>query len=170
MDKDAAGEEKKQKTYSQLRWERIKREQPEKYTELCAKHRKYNKEVRDRLRNEDPQRLKEKYRRGNEKVKHIPEKLLKDYKDGAKTRLLSFGIADQFAMMMFQDRCHYCHKTTTDVGRLMGIDRIDSKIGYEPGNVVPCCKRCNFAKGTMPYEEFLEMCQRVARFSQFVTA
>lgn len=27
-----------------------------------------------------------------------------------------------------------------------GIDRVNSKIGYTLGNVVPCCKKCNTVK------------------------
>lgn len=36
-----------------------------------------------------------------------------------------------------------------------GIDRIDSSLGHEPGNVLPCCGICNRMKGDMPLEEFL---------------
>jgi hypothetical protein len=35
-----------------------------------------------------------------------------------------------------------------------GIDRVDSKKGYEKGNVVPCCKWCNMAKRERTVEEF----------------
>jgi len=37
-----------------------------------------------------------------------------------------------------------------------GIDRIDSSKGYVKGNVVPCCKWCNIAKGNKSVEEFKE--------------
>lgn len=58
--------------------------------------------------------------------------------------------------------CFYCGclpKTKTQVGREFrnGIDRINSKIGYELYNCVPCCYRCNKAKGTLSKEDFLKM-------------
>jgi len=37
-----------------------------------------------------------------------------------------------------------------------GIDRINSDLGYVEGNVVPCCKQCNFAKRDLPVSEFID--------------
>lgn len=42
-----------------------------------------------------------------------------------------------------------------------GIDRLDSGIGYVPGNVVPCCARCNIAKSTLSVEDFVAMLHRI---------
>lgn len=47
-----------------------------------------------------------------------------------------------------------------------GIDRIDSSRGYIPGNVVPCCKFCNFAKKDYTLDYFLE---RLARYGSKLT-
>lgn len=47
-----------------------------------------------------------------------------------------------------------------------GIDRIDSLTGYHLGNVVPCCKFCNFAKIDSSLTIFLE---RIARFGSKLT-
>ena len=41
--------------------------------------------------------------------------------------------------------CHYCG--TTDLGTGLGLDRLDCIRGYEEGNLVPCCARCNEARG-----------------------
>lgn len=35
-----------------------------------------------------------------------------------------------------------------------GIDRVDSDKGYVTGNVLPCCRICNCAKGTLTKTEF----------------
>lgn len=40
--------------------------------------------------------------------------------------------------------CHYCGQPT---GKGIGLDRIDNKVGYEPGNVLPCCGGCNLTRG-----------------------
>ena len=44
-----------------------------------------------------------------------------------------------------------------------GIDRIDSKKGYTPDNVLPCCKYCNVAKLNNSQANFLEWAERVYR-------
>ena len=37
-----------------------------------------------------------------------------------------------------------------------GLDRVDNSRGYEPSNVVPCCRRCNRAKDDMSSQEFMK--------------
>jgi hypothetical protein len=36
------------------------------------------------------------------------------------------------------------------------VDRIDSDGVYSPDNSVPCCATCNFMKGSLSIEEFLD--------------
>lgn len=38
--------------------------------------------------------------------------------------------------------CYYCG----ELREYNGIDRIDSNIGYEDNNIVPCCEICNKMK------------------------
>lgn len=48
-----------------------------------------------------------------------------------------------------------------------GLDRKDCKIGYVPGNVVPCCTRCNLVKrNEFSYEEFMEIAPAIRRIDQ----
>mgnify|MGYP001578279173 CR=1 FL=1 len=42
-----------------------------------------------------------------------------------------------------------------------GLDRFDNRYGYRLSNVVPCCRTCNWAKGTMSYEDFTNWIRRV---------
>ena len=42
--------------------------------------------------------------------------------------------------------CHYC-----GVPKSGGIDRIDSSLGHLISNSVPCCEKCNFILGDLPY-------------------
>lgn len=44
---------------------------------------------------------------------------------------------------------------------------MDNAQGYESANIVPCCKICNHAKGTMPYGEFMAWIARLASFHFF---
>lgn len=98
------------------------------------------------------------------------------YKIGARHRGLEFGLApNQFAILAASP-CYYCgsppgtYNRKARKGRRLsdgtrevnfhsytGLDRVDNAVGYIPENVVPCCGRCNFAKGKMSASEFLEM-------------
>ena len=46
--------------------------------------------------------------------------------------------------------CTYCGREAT------GLDRMDNSLGYEPGNVTPCCKVCNGMKFTLGLKEWLD--------------
>ena len=43
-----------------------------------------------------------------------------------------------------------------------GIDRWDNDLGYVEGNVVACCKSCNYAKHTMSGRAFFEWATRIS--------
>jgi hypothetical protein len=47
--------------------------------------------------------------------------------------------------------CSYCGES----GLRMTLDRIDNSLGHLQSNVVPACVRCNYSRGTMPYEAWL---------------
>lgn len=44
--------------------------------------------------------------------------------------------------------CSYCAEESLR----MTLDRIDNSKGHTKGNVLPCCIRCNMARGNMPFE------------------
>lgn len=50
--------------------------------------------------------------------------------------------------------CAFCGLVLFDAG--IGLDRVDSDVGYIIGNVVPCCFVCNMMKGTLPNDLFIE--------------
>lgn len=69
---------------------------------------------------------------------------------------------------LITQNCYYCgvkpEQETIINNKLLlhnGIDRLDSKKGYEKDNVVPCCTKCNMAKGSLSKEEFLELVQNI---------
>lgn len=70
---------------------------------------------------------------------------------------------------MIHGNCYYCgaepsednqwnkkskRKTEDTIIRINGIDRVNSDIGYEPGNCVSCCPICNTMKSDLTVEEF----------------
>jgi hypothetical protein len=84
---------------------------------------------------------------------------LRHTKKGAGARGLAFRLSDAVALELIKSPCFYCGAPPDPVS---GIDRIDSALGYEDGNVVACCTRCNKAKGTLSQGEFYRMCREVA--------
>lgn len=67
---------------------------------------------------------------------------------------------ESYLEMMKDFKCFYCG---SDVVLWSGsgywVDRIDSGIGYHPGNCVPCCAGCNFLKTNRASQSFRLMLQ-----------
>lgn len=91
------------------------------------------------------------------------------YENNAQKRELEWALSDEECRRLFSDPCAYCGAKGSNKGRkgfmYNGIDRVDNTRGYEEGNVVPCCKPCNKAKGTMSEAEFREWIFRVYQYS-----
>lgn len=90
--------------------------------------------------------------------------LICSYRYGAKRRGLKWDLTRSQAMIIFKQDCHYCGCSPGTIGDTTGygppfvyngIDRKDSSIGYTIDNCTPCCKKCNYVKGSMDYDEFL---------------
>lgn len=101
-------------------------------------------------------------------------RVLSEYKLGAKRRNYLWELTDEKAKILFQSDCHYCGKKSTDepicyrtCGKFTkgffynGIDRLNNKLGYITGNVVPCCMICNHGKHSLPIEIFIKWIERI---------
>lgn len=94
-----------------------------------------------------------------------------NYRSKARRRKIQFDISEEEFIEITTTKCHYCgsspeHKYNPSEkyngGYIAnGIDRKDSMLGYTKDNIVPCCSACNFAKGTMTYEEFMQLVKRI---------
>lgn len=119
--------------------------------------------------------------------------LFQIYRNKAKARGIAFHLnLNQFSDAIL-DKCYYCgsepfekfnvfiNKATGKVGKRRthgmsriedawitwnGIDRIDSSGAYAIGNIVPCCKWCNFAKNDQAVEDFIKWAFRVRTFQR----
>lgn len=56
--------------------------------------------------------------------------------------------------------CYYCGSSAT------GFDKIEPKNGYIKGNIVVCCKNCNFMKHTNSIQDFLNHVEKIHEFQQ----
>lgn len=80
----------------------------------------------------------------------------------AKFRNLEFSISKAVFKEIASKDCFYCESapqqdTKDFVDRCPaynGLDRIDPNMGYVQGNIVSCCKYCNYAKHDMSIKEF----------------
>lgn len=78
-----------------------------------------------------------------------------------------FNIPENLLYTIIKQNCIYCNQKPNNQFKIIhnsgnlyftyqGIDRIDSSKEYTLDNVVPCCKRCNKAKGEDSLQSFLE--------------
>jgi hypothetical protein len=91
------------------------------------------------------------------------------YRKGASNRGLTFNLSIDELRNLVVKPCRYCgalpgneKKSRFNNGSYYynGIDRINNNIGYELTNVVPCCWRCNEAKKSTDYKEFISWIRR----------
>lgn len=84
------------------------------------------------------------------------------YKDRARRANLNFLLTIEEFEKLTQMNCAYCSSPPSNIcgterkGRYIynGLDRVDSKKGYELSNCKPCCKKCNWAKSDMTLYDF----------------
>lgn len=80
------------------------------------------------------------------------------YRNDARHRGLELSITKDEFMLFWKKPCYYCDSPIETVG----LDRVDNSKGYVLGNVVSCCKFCNFAKRDLSRDEFVQHCEKVA--------
>lgn len=80
-------------------------------------------------------------------VSHRHQRYLK-YIDGAGIRGYSFELSEEEFNEITNQACFYCGS----FDKYNGIDRVDNSKGYITDNVVPCCRNCNTAKGSVTIE------------------
>lgn len=108
------------------------------------------------------------YRKNNKQryveLSKTPTARFCDYRKGAAKRRggIGFSLSKDEFMLFWQKPCHYCDGDIETIG----LDRIDNSKGYVLGNLVPCCKVCNFAKHTLGHDEFISHCEKVVNKSE----
>ena len=75
-----------------------------------------------------------------------------EYIRGASRRNLEFTQSLEKFTTLVESPCYYC-KHINEL-EAIGVDRIDSTIGYIDSNVVPACETCNMMKGSHAISDF----------------
>lgn len=99
------------------------------------------------------------------------------YKSSAKFRKLDWSLSKLQFRELTKRSCQFCgidpsteycaHRTKkgnptgNGVYVCNGIDRLDSLLGYTIENSVPCCTKCNYAKRSMSFDEFVSWIKSV---------
>ena len=93
------------------------------------------------------------------------------YKAQAKYRNLPWALTKEQFTALVSGICHYCGVPPCTMWTrgpvpfaYNGVDRKDNAVGYLEGNVVSCCKTCNWAKGRVGYNEFIAYLERIKIF------
>jgi len=74
----------------------------------------------------------------------------------AKQRGIPFELTHEQFQAVCDKPCFYCGYQIKRFGH--GIDRVDSKAGYTPNNIVSSCAECNWAKNAkFTFEEMIEL-------------
>ena len=81
------------------------------------------------------------------------------YLVNAKKRNLEFTLSIEEFEEIINNSCYYCDYYAYD--EVVGVDRLDSNIGYVIQNVVPCCSICNYSKGTLTLKQYITHCKKV---------
>jgi hypothetical protein len=97
--------------------------------------------------------------------------LFRHYVAGAERRGLPFWLTREQFRALTSASCHYCGVAPGATSRIPkgsagytynGVDRKNNRLGYDSENAVPCCRRCNFFKGSMDESEFLKTVSTIA--------
>ena len=103
--------------------------------------------------------------------------LFASYRCAAENRSLVFGIDKPYFRELTQRECFYCGKEPKQVCKpelsggytYNGIDRRNNAIGYVVGNVVSCCKLCNWMKNQFEETIFLDHVKRISKYQESLT-
>lgn len=82
---------------------------------------------------------------------------------------ISFNLTLQLFLSITSSVCFYCGQLSPNKN-YCGIDRVDSSIGYEPTNCVPCCKICNKMKLNYSQQFFLAHAEKIHKHMEKKTA
>lgn len=94
-----------------------------------------------------------------------PEIRFESLKKSAMSRKKEVNLTYEDYLDIISLPCVYCGTLTLSGG---GVDRVNSKKGYNINNCVSCCYICNSLKYFLNVEVFLKQCAKVAKHLELV--
>jgi hypothetical protein len=98
---------------------------------------------------EDQSKYRQRWRLNNPHSAIIEDCRASDRKKG----LVGFDLDHEFVRSLIANGCRYCGLTNLR----MTLDRVDNELAHTRANVVPCCIRCNYIRGSMPYAAWVHI-------------
>lgn len=86
------------------------------------------------------------------------------YLNRATKKELEFVLTKEQFSKFTTEKCYYCDKNASKSHK-NGVDRKDNTNGYIMSNCVSCCSQCNYMKGSLTVDEFIETCKRVSEYN-----
>jgi 5-methylcytosine-specific restriction endonuclease McrA len=120
--------------------------------------------------------LSREYRASPKKGSRLPDGIAArnavrdNYKNSTRYSGRVWDLTDEEFDRLTSAECFYCgcspgkiYRARGNSGEFIynGIDRVDNALGYTPENVVTACHTCNFAKGSMSFDEFMAWINRL---------
>lgn len=152
----------------------------------CYNKCNYSAKSRARQRLEDEEGFKARntlshklwYEKNKEHVKSYMDiysqtltRIVGTYLSSSKAKKLPQGsdtsVKELIASLITQP-CFYCGYFNKDEEKYIGVDRINSEIGYTKENCVSCCTICNYMKNSMDVASFLRKVREIAIFNNGV--
>lgn len=97
----------------------------------------------------NPERAKQTYRKT---ASGLVNRFTRQKYRAEKQRGITWSLTREEYGSLITKPCHYCEGHTGSFG--VGLDRMNSSLGYTCENVVPCCGDCNIVKSDiLTYEE-----------------
>lgn len=97
--------------------------------------------------------------------------LMNSYIKKANSRGKDFELTFKQFDNFITGNCYYCgiipsnqykYKKKDITIMYNGVDRVNPDLGYTLSNCVSCCKTCNFLKGTLQKEEFINQINKIS--------
>ena len=120
----------------------------------------YDSHREDRIKNAQNWVLNNKERALQTRREYMktPKGRLTSIKGSAGTRGIEYNLLDEFALSLLSKKCHYCNGVDK-----VGIDRLDSDVGYLESNSVACCAMCNYMKNIYTEQQFIAQCNKISQ-------
>lgn len=83
-------------------------------------------------------------------ARQLPRQRWHQFKISSTRRQKTFNLTYEQFLELIERPCHYCNNELGDKSETgSGLDRLDSNIGYEIGNIVSCCVFYNKLKSNL---------------------
>lgn len=100
---------------------------------------------------------KQKHKNYQTNYRANPKKKYKTYILNSKHRKIEFKLNFEEFESLISKSCYYCASIDN-----VGIDRLDSNVGYTQVNCVSCCSMCNVMKNDFSFTDFINKVKLIA--------